>query len=77
MTVSAAKVVRSFSIEISREETSKRVVLFLPGEGQRLISDNLFLNKSEDDKSRSVDVPRRVRREQIAKSYRIHCHLGD
>jgi hypothetical protein len=35
-------------IEVSREETSKRALLFLPVERQRLISDNFFLNKSED-----------------------------
>jgi len=32
-------------IEISREETAKSAGLFLPVEGQRLISDNVFLNK--------------------------------
>jgi hypothetical protein len=36
-------------IEVSREETSKRAALFLPVEGQRLISDNFFLNKSADE----------------------------
>ena len=32
-------------IEISREKTAKRAGLFLLVEGQRLISDNVFLNK--------------------------------
>jgi hypothetical protein len=31
-------------IEISREETAKRAGLFLQVEGQRLISDNVFMN---------------------------------
>jgi len=64
-------------VEISREETAKRAKLFLPGEGQTLISENFFEQGMRTNKSRSADVPRRVRREQIAKSYRIHCHLGD
>ena len=37
--------VASSVIEISREETAKRAGLFLPVGGQRLISDNVFLNK--------------------------------
>jgi hypothetical protein len=32
-------------IKVSREEISKRALLFLPAEGQRLISDNFLLNK--------------------------------
>jgi hypothetical protein len=36
-------------IATSLEETSKRAVLFLPGEGRRLISDDVFLKKSEDE----------------------------
>jgi hypothetical protein len=31
-------------IEISREETARRAGLFLQVEGQRLISDNVFMN---------------------------------